>query len=355
MFASDSVQDPAESQWPSNINDWEEWPDDIDIDYLITRVGDLTLETLKSVLMEGWLDEDGVDFLATAAAQREVDSIQRMKWWQEPLYNIDLWPEWQGDGFWEEYLQFMWNITDEAAKLQGAAQISGALNELMSDYDIWHCPVGPAAILAQCIVSPGDVDSILTTFTSAWSKSHEGEFKYTGSDAIEADSTNINSCAPLIAIACLHPQTEVALAGKAATICSTAAGNAARLRAHLWQYVASCLVSPEERLYLSYPDVTWRDGFLSNPLSDGQPPIGGAQLNALVAVFLQHYELPEFDDPADFSEVMGGVATAMASRPELADHHLQALATTELPGVAQAVLANPSASVETRAMAALLE
>jgi hypothetical protein len=340
-------------EWPADINSWEEWPDDIDVDYLLTRIGDLTLGTFKAILTEGWLDSDGADFIATAAAQREVDSIQRMKWCQEPLYNIDLWPEWEGDGFWEEYLHFMWNITEETTKMQGPAQIADALTQLMADPDIWQCPVAPAAILAQCSVSTSDVDSILKTFISAWSESPDSGFQYAGSEAIEADSTNISSCAPLMAIACLHPQAEVALAVKAATICSAAAEGATRLRAHLWQYVASCLVSPEERLDLIYPDVTWRDGFLSNPLSYGQPPIGAAQLNALVEVFLRHYESWEFDDPDDSTEILGDVATAMASRPELADHLLQALVATELSGVAEAALTNPAASVETRARAAL--
>ena len=349
----DSSEAREHSGWPADINDWEDWPESVDLNYLCSRIDHLTLRTFKNVLLEEILDGDEAFIVATTAAERQINSIARLKWLQEPLYNPNVWPEWNGDGFWVEYLTLMWSVTEEASRLRHPEQAASTLMALMEDPDVWQFPLGPAAIVAQCPIPAVNVNSILQTFVSGWRSEPSGGYEFRGHPLIEADASSIRLCAPLLAICCLHPEADPMLVKRVAATCSEASGESAAICDHFWQYVACCMLRRQEGRGDWCPYVTWRDGFFGNGLPDGLPQVGANQLAVLAGLFLNGYRKWDFEADRGFSETREGVATAMASRPELADELLQGLAASSVPRVAQAVLANPAASDHTRALAAL--
>lgn len=151
--------------WPDDINDWDAWPEQTGLDWidgLLAHLDGFTIESFREALIEDVLSSDDAVIIAERAAERCPDFVGKIRWLQEPLYNTNLWPEYWADGFQKDYLDLMWKITELiGTHLQDLESASAVLNELMQDDDIWHCAVGPAAILAQHPVNPDSVNTIL--------------------------------------------------------------------------------------------------------------------------------------------------------------------------------------------------
>lgn len=350
-------------EWPDDINEWDAWPEQTGLDWIdefLARIEGFTVEAFKGVLLEEILPSDDATIIAERAAELCPDVVGKLRWLQEPLYNTNLWPEYGGDGWHEDYLNLMWKISElTRTELRNSESASAALNELMQDADIWHCAAAPAAILAQCPVNSDSVNAILRTFITYWPKYAAGMDRVPGR-GIDCDESAIASAAPLLAIACLHPAAEVELAQRVAGICSAAPDKGGRLANEFWEYVTGCLVQNRDAYNEDFssvwwcPVVWWRDGFFQNGLpQDLAFPVGAKQLQALVSLFLEGFESWDLENVYGDDNVRETATAAFAARPELTNDQLAVLAVQPWSSTRRAVVANPSATEETRALAAI--
>lgn len=350
-------------QWPDDINDWEAWPEQAGLDWidgLLAHLDELTVEAFKEALLEEILTSDDAIIIANAASEHWGDVVVKLQWLQEPLYNSGLWPEYWGDGFHMDYLELMWKITElTGTHLQDPESASAVLDELMQDDDIWHYAVGPAAILAQHPVNADSVNTILRTFISYWPQYADGMPREVGR-GIECDHRAIVQAAPLLAIACLNPAADVELVKRVAEICSQAPDSRERFANEFWEYVTGCLVDDREGHHEDFtgvwwcPVVTWRDGFFQNGLPKGLSlPVGPEQLRALVSLFLEGFTSWNLASVHGDEQLPETATAAFAARPELTNDQLAVLAVQPWGTTRKAVIANPSAQDETKALAAI--
>lgn len=340
--------------WPSDINNYAEWPEEVDADYLIDHISSLTVSTFKSALLDEVFDADDTVAVAKAGGESSPDLVTRIQWLQEPLYNPSLWPESWGDGWHEDFLDLMWSIIglSESTELDEEKATEAVLT-LMKDDDIWHCPVGPAAIIAQRPVLSAAVDSVLQTFTDAWDIPDGEPPRYRGSRAIDCDGDAIPSSAPLLAISCLHPNADLDLVRLTARICSETEDGGVNFCVAFWEYVTGCLLPNRSDGDWWCPVVWWRDGFFANGLPADCPPIGNEQLAVLVEYFLGAHEGLHFANVYGEEGTPESATAAFGARSELPDVLLAKLAVVPFKAAKAAVVVNPSASAETRAAAAL--
>jgi hypothetical protein len=350
-------------EWPDDINEWDAWPEPAGFDWidgLVARLDGFTVEAFKEALQEEKLSGEDAAALAQIAAERCPDFVGKIRWLQEPLYNINLWPEYWADGWHEDYLNLMWKITElTGAHLQDPEYASAALDELIQDDDIWHCAVGPAAILAQCPVNPDSVNAVLRTFITYWPQYADGMTREVGR-GIDCDHDSIIEAAPLLAIACLHPAADVALAQRVAEICSEAPDDRERFANEFWEYVTGCLVENRKDVNEDFttkwwcPATTWRDGFFQIGLpADLSLPVGPQQLRALASLFLEGFTSWHLENVYGEQSLPETATAALAARPELTNDQLAVLAVQPWGSTRKAVIANPSAQNETKALAAV--
>jgi hypothetical protein len=350
-------------EWPDDINEWDAWPEPTGVDWidgLVAHLDGFTFESFREALIEEALSSDDAVIIAECAAERCPDLVGKIRWLQEPLYNTNLWPEYWGDGYHDDYLGLMWKVTELiGAHLQDQESASAALDELMQDDDIWHFAVGPAAILAQCPVKSDSVNAILRTFITYWPQYADGMPREVGR-YIDCDHAAIISAAPFLAIACLNPAADVALAKQVAEICSRSPDDSERLANEFWEYVTGCLVEDRKGYNQDFsgvwwcPVVTWRDGFFQNGLPKGLAlPVGPEQLRALVSLFLEGFTSWKLVNVHGDEQLPETATAAFAARPELTNDQLAVLAVQPWGSTRKAVIANPSARDETKALAAI--
>lgn len=341
-----------EEQLPDDLDAWEDWPEPLDIDALISRIGELSLGTFREVIQEEVLDLLlDASIVATTRAVIEQEPLQKLRWLQEPLLSPDYWPDPVGEGWHVEFLELMWDCISVVKSLPEDPQRNSALlSDLLADPDIWTCPVAPSALLAIQPLSPSSADRVLTTFSSAWAREPDGSWQFRGSPAIESDEWGMRRAVPLVAIACLNPHANPDLILEVVDICTMTHGDD-RLALFLWEYVCACLVEVEA-LNSWIPDPWWDQGFFGNGLPSDAPPVGVKQLLTLAAVFARRHE--QWNLVSVHGEQMGGdLAQALAQRQELDDGVLRQFAALQFPQVRDVVRSHPNSSDETKALAAL--
>ncbi|TEX51638.1 MAG: hypothetical protein B7C55_04550 [Actinomycetales bacterium mxb001] len=334
-----------------DLNDWEAWPDDVDIEELASRAKELRFDVFREVLMNEVISyEDGLA-VAYAHLEGETDLLTEMRWLQEPLLSPDYWPELSHTGWHIDYLEAMWSIIEIASSLPDDERGNSELLEaLLDDPDTWVCPVAPAAILAVSPTASESADAVLEVFARAWTGEAGSSWSFVGSRAIESDAFGIARVSPLLAVACVHPRADKELIARTAEICSRNQSNS-ELGAFFWDFVRACLVKDRSRMvWLPYP--WWEHGFFANGLPETAPLVGGDQVRKLAQLFL--FGLDNWNLPNDLGDLRTEeVAEAFAGRPELDDLLLRQFALLPYPDAKSAVRLNPQSSDETRALAAL--
>lgn len=341
-----------EHQLPADLNAWEEWPEPLDVDALVGRIGELRLDTFREVIQEEVLDLLlDASFVATSRAAMEQEPLQKLRWLQEPLLSPDYWPDTVGEGWHVEFLDLMWDCISVVTSLPEDPQCNSAfLSDLLADPDIWTCPVAPSALLAVQPLSPDSADRVLNTFLSAWAQEPNGSWQFRGTQAIESDELGMRRAIPLVAIACLNPNASLDLVARVVDVCSSQSSDG-RLALYFWEYVSACLVEVG-KFNPWAPDPWWDQGFFSNGRPPGTPPVGAEQFRTLATTFAANHEAWDLvsvhgeDRTVDLAEVL-------AQRNELDDDILRRFAALEFPQVKMAVRSHPNSSDETKALAAL--
>lgn len=338
-------------QLPADLNSWEDWPESLDINAFAERVGELSLDTFREVLGEVIELGDDAVVIATSRARIETDPLQKLRWLQEPLVNVDYWPEPVGSAWDVEFLHMMWEcISIVKALPHDPERNSALLRELLADPDIWICPVAPTALLAIQPLSSAAVDHVLVTFLSAYAQDADGSWSFIGTTAIDSDELGMWRAVPLVAMACLHPEASPELVSKTADVCMAPLEDP-ELALFFWTYVSACLVDVED-FGLWIPQPWWDQGFFGNGLAPGTALVGSEQLRILARAFVdaQHtWPLANYYGE-DMTEQL---AAALAQREELSDEILRDFAAVPYTAVKEAVLAHAHSSDETKALAAL--
>lgn len=341
-----------EGQLPADLNAWEEWPEPLDIDALVGRIGELRPDTFREVIQEEVLDLLlDAPIVATSRATMEQEPLQKLRWLQEPLLSPDYWPETRGEGWHVEFLELMWDCISVVTSLPRVAHSNSALLDgLLADPDIWTCPVAPSALLAIQPLAPGSADRVLDTFLSAWTQGPDGTWVFCGTQAIESDELGMRRAIPLVAIACLNPNADPDLVSVVIDVC-TSSGTDDSIALFFWEYVAACLANADTSIaWMPHP--WWEQGFFANGLPPGTPPVGIEQLNTLAMAFVADHE--QWNLVSIHGEYRAGdLATALATRNELNDDLLRRFAALGFPQVKKAVCSHPNSSDETKALAAL--
>ena len=341
-----------EEQLPADLNSWEDWPESLDIDGLISRIGELSLGTFREVIQEEVLDLTvGAFIVATSRAELEREPLQKLRWLQEPMLSPDYWPETVGEGWHVEFLELMWDCMSVVTSLPEDPQRNAALlDELLADPDIWTCPVAPSALLAVQPLAPSSADRVLSTFSGAWAREPDGSWQFSGSRAIESDEWGMHRAVPLVAIACLNPHAHPDLILEVVDICTTARGDDL-MALIFWEYVCACLVEADA-VNSWIPDPWWDQGFFGNGLPPGAPPVGAEQLRTLATAFAGRHE--QWNLVSVHGENLAeDLAQALAQRHELDDDVLRRFAALDFPQVKEVVRSHPNSSDETKALAAL--
>jgi len=354
-------------QLPEDINDLSKWPDDFsNDDELLGRSDELSLATFRHVLLEELIRAYDISEIAQAHAKTATSAIEKIQWLQEPLYALNLWEEdagYYGLDRWgelnahdDELLALMWNITDIVTELpDNPAITTQLLRELMKDLDIWNYPLAPAAIVAIKPVEPAAINEILDNFCSSFHRDEEGSLIHDSDLAwfFPLPITQIADATPLIAILALHPDASVDLVKKVAEICLINTSSQ-KLKTAFWGYIITCLSNRGPDVFIeSLPChyELWATGFFGIGLPQSAPQIGGDQLRVLTTTFAAHHKIWNQADYAQ-SFILSDTALLLAGRPELSSEILQELVLLALPEVCQAIITNPSASDETKALAA---
>lgn len=341
-----------EDQLPDDLDAWEDWPEPLDIDALISRIGELSLGTFREVIQEEVLDlAVGAFIVATSRAEMEREPLQKLRWLQEPLLSPDYWPETVGEGWHVEFLELMWDCISVVTSLPEDPQRNAALlDELLADPDIWTCPVAPSALLAIQPLTATSANHVLSTFRSAWAQEPDGSWHFRGSRAIESDELGMRHAVPLVAIACLNPHANPDLILEVVDICTATRGDG-QLALFFWEYVAGCLGTADTSIaWIPHP--WWEQGFFGNGLPPGAPPVGIEQLNTLAMAFVGRHE--QWNLVSVYGEHRtADLAEALAQRNELNDDILRRFAALQFPQVKEVVRSHPNSSDETKALAAL--
>jgi hypothetical protein len=286
------------------VEDEIEWPDELDqffqCDDLQTsdwqsplpRIPGLTMDSLASALEEHEVEGDLAARLAWAEAQASPDPLDQLTWLQLPLLNWEWWGDSDSEYFHEDFVACADRICKIAEDLsalpeEGTRVVKG----LMTFPGIWLYPVGPAAVLAYCSVSPDAVDQILKQFCDG-----------NGEPGAE--------CA-LIAVTCLHRNADVALVERALVDVQSASD---QFLNEFLNYVYLFLADRGHRD--ECPDDTWRALFEFDALPRGLPTAGPTQLGILqhwIGMHLQEFTSRTSDDIVD--RAMHIVASRQAAAP----------------------------------------
>ena len=341
-----------EEQLPADLNSWEDWPEPLDIDELVSRIGELSLGTFREVIQEEVLDLTvGAFIVATSRAEMEREPLQKLRWLQEPLLSPDYWPETVGEGWHVEFLELMWDCISVVTSLPEDPQRNAALlDELLADPDIWTCPLAPSALLAVQPLAPSSADRVLSAFSGAWAQEPNGRWQFRGTQGIESDELGMRRGIPLVAIACLNSNANLDLVARVVDVCSTESSDG-HLALYFWEYVCACLVEVGT-FNLWAPDRWWDQGFFSNGRPPGTPPVGVEQFRMLATTFAASHEEWNLVNVHGEDRTVD-LAEALAQRHELDDDVLRRFAALDFPQVKEVVRSHPNSSDETRALAAL--
>lgn len=259
---------------PSNINEVANWPD---------------LDSLNpDEFNQFWSEFEGVAGQLNYAAAEEIswelsgmmqamvvgtcayastDLVRMLRFLHLGLRFVDIWPTPNSDGFHTEFLELMWQTVDEvrAANLR-PAEADRLLSATLAFPEPWTIPVTAAAIVACSPITKAAVNSTLAALAAS-------------------GSYNMREAAPLAALLCVHPETDLQLAVTIAVMYSNSQwlGEANSF----WEYVYASLTQPNTDGWI--PTRWWGDGFFYSSLKEGEPKVGTRQRSALLQFFRAHY------------------------------------------------------------------
>ena len=344
----------SDQEWPQDINNWMEWPDDVDINSLLERADQLTQitpETLQEVFSEEVMPAEEVAGIARELATQSDDLFTKLAFLQSPLGLWEVWGESLGFSWHHDFLECMWDITRLVKEADlTTRQADDLLNRLIDTQGVLNLAIAPLAIIATKDVSAAPINEILQRFADAWERNDDGEWTYDfGKYPVEFNC--VDEVAPLMAMCCLHPYADLELVERVMTICSeTTEGTEFPVK--YWEYIGACLADDQDVMYRDWACETWwRDGFFTNGLPPDVAAVGPEQLTLLAEGFLENADtwLAEYFD----YETESKVAALIAARPELSDDILARFALVPSPDVAAAVIVNPASSETTKTAAQL--